>query len=160
MSPKFRKEEGFVFKIYSNEEERMHIHVVKAENEAKFWLEPAVELAENFGFNSKEIKKITKMVEAYGNEFKQQFAATSVAVLMINSQGMMLSVQGQDYFVSYNRVPWLRDARVSSALNVRMSGPRAIEWPELDVDLEIDSLKHPERYPLVMKRSPIDTIIS
>ena len=41
---------------------------------------------------------------------------TSVSVLMINSQGMMLSVLGQDYFVSYNRVPWLRDARVSSAL--------------------------------------------
>jgi hypothetical protein len=36
MSPKFRQEDGFVFKIYSNEEERMHIHVVKAENEAKF----------------------------------------------------------------------------------------------------------------------------
>ena len=35
MSPKFRQEDGFVFKIYSNEEERMHIHVVKAENEAK-----------------------------------------------------------------------------------------------------------------------------
>ena len=75
MSPKFRQEEGFVFKIYSNEEERMHIHVVKAENEAKFWLEPAIELAENFGFSSKDIKKITKMVETYGNEFKQQFAA-------------------------------------------------------------------------------------
>ena len=83
---------------------------------------------------------------------------TSVAVLMINAQGMMLSVQGQDYFVSYNRVPWLRDARVSSALNVRMSGSRAIEWPELDVDLEIESLKHPERYPLVIKRSPLDTV--
>lgn len=75
MSPKFRKEDGFVFKIYSNEEERMHVHVVKAENEAKFWLEPAIELAENYGFNNKEIKKITKMVETYGNEFKQQFAA-------------------------------------------------------------------------------------
>ena len=75
MSPKFRKEEGFVFKIYSNEEERMHVHVVKAENEAKFWLEPTIELAENFGFSSKEIRKITKMVETYGNEFKQQFAA-------------------------------------------------------------------------------------
>ena len=75
MSPKFRKEDGFVFKIYSNEEERMHVHVVKAENEAKFWLEPVIELAENFGFNNKEIKKIIKMVETYGNEFKQQFAA-------------------------------------------------------------------------------------
>ena len=50
MSPKFKQEDGFVFKIYSNEEERMHIHVVKAENEAKFWLEPHIELAENYGF--------------------------------------------------------------------------------------------------------------
>lgn len=83
---------------------------------------------------------------------------TSVSVLMINAQGMMLSVQGQDYFVSYNRVPWLRDARISSALNVRMSGSRAIEWPELDVDLEIESLKHPERYPLIMKRNPMDIL--
>lgn len=83
---------------------------------------------------------------------------TSVSVLMINSQGMMLSVLGQDYFLSYNRVPWLRNARISSALNVRMSGPRAIEWPELDIDLVIESLKHPERYPLVMKRSALDTL--
>ncbi|MEY8486116.1 DUF2442 domain-containing protein [uncultured Parabacteroides sp.] len=84
---------------------------------------------------------------------------TSVSVLMINSQGMMLSVLGQDYFVSYNRVPWLKDARVSSVLNVRMSGLRAIEWPELDVDLEIESLKHPERYPLIMKRNPMELLM-
>lgn len=36
MSQKFKQEEGFVFRIFSNEEERKHIHVVKAENEAKF----------------------------------------------------------------------------------------------------------------------------
>ena len=28
-----------------------------------------------------------------------------VYVLMINAQGIMLSVQGQDYFLSYNRIP-------------------------------------------------------
>lgn len=52
MSPKFKEINGFVFKIYSNEELRMHIHVVKAENEAKYWLEPDIELAENFGFSN------------------------------------------------------------------------------------------------------------
>ena len=36
-----------------------------------------------------------------------------------------------------------------------MSGKNAIEWPKLDVDLEIDSLKHPERYPLIMKRNEL-----
>ena len=83
---------------------------------------------------------------------------TSVAVLMINAQGMLITVQGQDYFLSYNRVPWLRDARISSVLNVRISVPRAIEWPDLDVDLEIESLRHPERYPLIIKRSPLDVV--
>ena len=37
----------------------MHIHVVRAENEAKFWLEPQVELAENDGFANHELNKIT-----------------------------------------------------------------------------------------------------
>jgi len=39
-----------------------------------------------------------------------------------------------------------------------MAGRNAIEWPELDVDLEIESLKHPERYPLIMKRSTLDFV--
>lgn len=82
---------------------------------------------------------------------------TSVSVLMINAQGIMLSVQGNDYFISYNRMPWLKDARISDVLNVRMSGRSVIEWASLDIDLEIESLKHPERYPLIMKRSPLDS---
>ena len=93
-----------------------------------------------------------------GTTLKDNLQPTSVAVLMINAQGMLITVQGQDYFLSYNRVPWLRDARISSVLNVRMSGPRAIEWPELDVDLEVESLRHPERYPLVIKRSHLDVV--
>lgn len=83
---------------------------------------------------------------------------TSVSVLMINAQGIMLSVLGNDYFISYNRMPWLKDARISDVLNVQMSGRAAIEWKNLDVDLEIESLKHPERYPLIMKRSPLDNL--
>ena len=70
----------------------------------------------------------------------------------------MLSVQGHDYFLSYNRIPWMQDAPIRSVLNVQMSGPDAIEWPDLDVDLEIDSLRHPERYPLVIKRNELDFV--
>lgn len=73
MSPKFRQQDGYVFKIYSNEEERKHIHVIKAECEAKFWLEPKVELADNHGFKSKEIREIIKILEIYGDQFKHQF---------------------------------------------------------------------------------------
>ena len=77
---------------------------------------------------------------------------------MINADGILLSVCGQDYFLSYNRVPWMRDASISQVLDVRMSGRSAIEWPALDIDLEIESLRHPERYPLVIKRNPVDLV--
>jgi hypothetical protein len=77
---------------------------------------------------------------------------------MINNQGVMISVEGNDYFLSYNRVPWLKDATVRNILNIKMSGKNAVEWPDLDIDLEIDSLKHPERYPLVMRRNEFDYV--
>ena len=47
MSPVFHRESSYTFKIFSNEELRMHIHVFRDDLEAKFWLEPQVELAEN-----------------------------------------------------------------------------------------------------------------
>ena len=53
----------------------MHVHVVKGGHEAKFWLEPEMELARNYGFGEADLKKITKIVEQYGNDFKRQFAA-------------------------------------------------------------------------------------
>ena len=151
MSPKFKEINGFVFKIYSNEELRMHIHVVKAENEAKYWLEPDIELAENFGFSSKELSFIEKILKENGDDFKIKFARHT-------DKGIMLSVKGNDYFISYNRIPWMKHACISDALEVRMSGKNAIEWPKLDVDLEIDSLKHPERYPLIMKRNELEVL--
>ena len=89
---------------------------------------------------------------------KNNTSSTSADVLMINNRGIMISVQGQDYFLSYNRVPWMRDATINEVLDVQMSGKNAIEWPKLDVDLEIDSLKHPERYPLLIKRNEIDFV--
>ena len=81
---------------------------------------------------------------------------TSANVLMINDKGLLLSVLGQDYFISFNRLPWMKDAAIRDVLDVQMCGDDAIEWPKLDIDLEIDSLKHPERYPLVMKRNEFD----
>ena len=89
---------------------------------------------------------------------KNNSSNTSASVLMINAQGIMLSICGHDYFLSYNRIPWMQDAPIRSVLNVQMSGPEAIEWPDLDVDLELDSLRHPERYPLVIKRNSLDYV--
>ena len=84
---------------------------------------------------------------------KQNTQSTSVSVLMINSQGFMVTVQGCDYFISYNRCPWMKNASINDILNDQMDGDYAIGWPTLDTAFEIDSLKHPERYPFVMNPS-------
>lgn len=73
MSPVFRRENEFVFKIYSNEEERMHIHVIFQGYEAKYWLEPEIELAKNSGIPEHELGKIKRLVEKYADRFKEQF---------------------------------------------------------------------------------------
>jgi len=58
--------EGFRFFFYSNEgnpREPAHIHVRKAEGEAKFWLRPEVELAESTGFDAPTLRKLLTVVE-------------------------------------------------------------------------------------------------
>ena len=73
MSSVFKRENEYTFKIYSNEEERMHIHVLYGSNEAKYWLEPEVELAKNTGIPEHKLNEIRKIVERYADEFKKQF---------------------------------------------------------------------------------------
>ncbi len=40
--------------------------------------------------------------------------STLASVLMINAQGIMISVAGNDYFLSYNRIPWMKDASIKT----------------------------------------------
>jgi hypothetical protein len=80
-------------------------------------------------------------------------ARTSVNVRSIMPNGILISVGDNDYYLAYDRLPWFREAKVSDIFNVEMCGDEGIRWNALDVDLEIESLIHPEKYPLVMKRS-------
>ena len=47
----------------------MHVHVMCADGEAKFWLEPQVELARNHRLSRHQIKEIEVIVEVHQNEF-------------------------------------------------------------------------------------------
>jgi len=51
----------------------MHIHVFKDNNEAKYWLEPEISLEYNYGFKTKELKKIALIVTKNEEEFKQRY---------------------------------------------------------------------------------------
>ena len=57
LSPTIFREDGFRFFFFSREESRMHVHVHCADGEAKFWLEPQIELAQNYGLNDRQIRR-------------------------------------------------------------------------------------------------------
>ena len=49
----------------------MHVHVQSAEAEAKFWMEPKIELDENFGFPDREVGRILKLLEDRESEIRK-----------------------------------------------------------------------------------------
>jgi len=68
MSPTVFKEKGYRFFFFSREEERMHVHVVSGDGEAKFWLEPEIVLAKNYSYSNKQLKEIKLLVEVHHGE--------------------------------------------------------------------------------------------
>lgn len=73
MSPKFLEKSGFVFKIYSREEIRMHVHIVSGKKTAKCWLEPKIEMAENKGFKEYEVTKFLEIIVENEQSFKDKW---------------------------------------------------------------------------------------
>ncbi len=53
--------------------------------------------------------------------------------------------------VSFDDFPWFKTSPIGGLLNVTLPHPGHLYWPELDIDLAVDSIEHPERYPLVSK---------
>ena len=57
---------GFRFFFYANEgspREPYHIHVERGEQQAKFWLRPAVSIAYNDGFDARALRELMRLVE-------------------------------------------------------------------------------------------------
>jgi len=58
MSPTVFREKGYRFFFFSREESRKHVHVMSGDGEAKFWIEPDIELANNYGYSRQQLKEI------------------------------------------------------------------------------------------------------
>jgi hypothetical protein len=65
---------GFRFYFFSREERRAHVHVQHADGEAKFWIDPGVELAVNFSLKPKQIVEVQKLIEEHLNEIRSAWA--------------------------------------------------------------------------------------
>jgi hypothetical protein len=75
----------------------------------------------------------------------------SASVENITPFGIWILVKQKEYFLSYKDYPYFTDQTLGSIQNVQLLHGFHLYWPDLDVDLEIDNLENPEKYPLKSK---------
>ncbi|MCP5050996.1 MAG: DUF2442 domain-containing protein [bacterium] len=73
---------------------------------------------------------------------------SEIEFLNISIHVLWLYVKGKEYFLSYDEYPWFQNARLSEIHDVQLLHGHHLYWPKLDVDLSIDCLEHPGKYPL------------
>ena len=76
-----------------------------------------------------------------------------VEVTNVSPHGLWLLLGERELFLSFAKFPWFRDAPIAKLVRVELPSPDQLYWPGLDVDLAVESIEHPERFPLVSKTS-------
>jgi len=75
MSPTVFRAGGYRFFFFSREERRIHVHVQHAAGEAKFWLEPRIELATNYGLSMSRLATARRLIEEREDEIRKAWKA-------------------------------------------------------------------------------------
>jgi hypothetical protein len=86
------------------------------------------------------------------NKLGDEMTSTSeVEVTQISKHGIWLLLKEKEHFLSLDNFPWFKDASVSSIQNVELLNEHHLYWPDLDIDLVVDSINNTERYPLISR---------
>ncbi len=78
-------------------------------------------------------------------------ATSQAEVTNISRHGFWLLLDERELFLPFEEYPWFKRAPVEAILRLDRPQPDHLHWPDLDVDLSVDSIEHPERYPLKAK---------
>jgi hypothetical protein len=70
-------------------------------------------------------------------------------VTNVSQHGLWLLLDERELFLSFRQFPWFADATIAQLSRVERPSLHHLYWPELDVDLHVESIEHPEAYPLV-----------
>jgi hypothetical protein len=76
---------------------------------------------------------------------------SAVEITNISSNGVWLLTGDKELFMSYEDFPWFKDAPIGKIFNVEELHAGHFYWPELDIDLTVEIIEHPERFPLKAK---------
>ena len=78
-------------------------------------------------------------------------STSEVEVTQISMHGIWLLLKGTEHFLSFNDFPWFQKASVSAIHNVELLSEHHLYWSELDIDLAVESIQQPEKFPLMAR---------
>jgi hypothetical protein len=76
---------------------------------------------------------------------------SDVEITNVSKHGFWVLIGTKERFVPFEHFPWFRNAPIGHLLNVELPSAHHLYWPDLDVDIAVESIDHPERFPLVSK---------
>jgi hypothetical protein len=81
-------------------------------------------------------------------------ARTSVEaqVLGLTPHALWLLVGNREFMLDFRNFPWFARASIEEVSDMKLMHGKHLHWPTLDVDLHVDSLEFPERFPLVSRQ--------
>ena len=78
-------------------------------------------------------------------------ATSAPEVTNISKHGIWMLIDDRELFLPFTAFPWFKESTIDAILRVERPTPGHLHWPQLDVDLSLDSIEHPERYPLTSR---------
>lgn len=69
----------------------------------------------------------------------------------ISEHGFWVLLEKQEHFLPFDKFPWFKDASICQITDLQVLHKTHLYWSQLDVDLSIDIIQHPEKYNLIAK---------
>ena len=76
---------------------------------------------------------------------------SAVEVTHVFKKGFWLLLGGEELLVPFAQFPWFKTATIEQLSDVNWPSPNHLYWPQIDVDLSVESIRTPEAFPLVAK---------
>jgi len=81
-------------------------------------------------------------------------STSAVEVTNVSPHGFWLLLDERERFLPFARFPWFADATIAELTRVERPQAHHLYWPDLDVDLHLDSIDDPDAFPLVSRARP------
>jgi len=76
---------------------------------------------------------------------------SEVEVSLASNKGFWLLLGDEELFVPYAEFPWFKKATIEQVTKIEWPTPNHLYWPLIDVDLSVESIRNPGKFPLQSK---------